>query len=215
MNLQSMHSLYANQWTTCAAPDPRAVIWENLAIPFVPRLVRQTLVYLVVSHMIFFYMIPITFVSAIISLDNLKLKLPFLAPLVDIPSVNAVLQAFLPQIVLVVFIYILPFVLSRISEMEGILSKSDRDRAAAGKFFYFNVFNVFLGVTLAGSLFASLKGIIDRPKSIVTLLSESLPGQANFFISFVALRLPLLSSLLYSATFACLSVYLMHRHMHF
>ena len=133
-------------------------------------------------------MIPIAFVSAIISLDNLKLKLPFLAPLVDIPSVNAVLQAFLPQIVLIVFIYILPFMLSRVSEMEGILSKSQRDRAAAGKFFYFNVFNIFLGVTIVGSLFTSLKGLIDNPQSIISLLSESLPGQASFFISFVALR---------------------------
>ena len=71
--------------------------------------------------------------------------------------------------------------------MEGILSKSQRDRAAAGKFFYINVLNVFLGVTLAGGLLSALKSILDHPKSIVALLSESLPGQANFFISFVAL----------------------------
>ena len=186
--LQVRHSLYANQWVTSAAPEPREVIWTNLAIPFVQRIILRTGVYSTVALTIFFYMIPIAFVSAIISLDNLKLKLPFLAPLVDIPAVNAVLQAYLPQIVLIIFIYILPFVLSRISETEGILSKSDRDRAAAGKFFYFNVLNVFLGVTLAGSLFSSLKSVLDRPKTIVALLSESLPGQANFFISFVALR---------------------------
>ena len=78
MNLQSMHSLYANQWTTCAAPDPKAVIWGNLAIPFVQRLVRQTLVYFVVTLMILFYMIPIAFISALISLDNLEKKLAFL-----------------------------------------------------------------------------------------------------------------------------------------
>ena len=163
------------------------MIWTNLAIPFTQRLLRQAAVYFAVALTILFYMIPIAIASAIISLDNLKLKLPFLAPLVDIPSVNAVLQAFLPQIVLIVFIYILPFMLSRVSAMEGILSKSQRDRAAAGKFFYFNVLNVFLGVTLAGGLFSSLKSILDHPKSIVALLSESLPGQANFFISFVAL----------------------------
>ena len=171
------------------------MIWQNLPISFVQRRIRQVTVYVAVALTVLFYMIPIAFVSAIISLDNLKLKLPFLAPLVDIPAVNAVLQAFLPQIVLIIFILILPWALLKISTLEGILSKSHRDRAAAGKFFYFNVFNIFLGVTLAGSLFASLKGIVDRPKSIVALLSESLPGQANFFISFVALRLPLLSSL--------------------
>ena len=149
---------------------------------------RQTVVYLVVSHMILFYMIPIAFISALISLDNLKKKLPFLKPLVDMPLVNTALQAYLPQLVLLISIFLLPSLLLKLSSFEGIPSKALRDRAAAGKFFYFNVFNVFLGVTIAGSLFNSLKGIVDDPKSIVNLLSESLPGQATFFISFVALK---------------------------
>ena len=183
-----MHGLYANQWTTSAAPDPKAVIWGNLAIPFVQRLVRQTLVYLVVSHMIFFYMIPIAFISALISLDNLKKKLPFLKPLMEMPLVNTALQAFLPQLVLLAFILVLPDLLLKLSKFEGIPSKAVQDRAAAGKFFYFNVFNIFLGVTIAGSLFNSLKQIANKPTSIVSLLSQSLPGQATFFISFVALK---------------------------
>ena len=182
-----MHSPYANTWTTFAAPEPREVIWGNLPIPFVQRLLRQTAVYLVVALTILFYMIPIAFISAIIALNNLKKKLPFLAPVVDIPEINTILQAFLPQIVLLVFLFLLPRLLLKLSTLEGIPAQSHIDRAAAGKFFYFNVFNVFLGVTIAGSLFASLKGIINHPKSIVALLSESLPGQANFFISFVAL----------------------------
>ena len=184
-----MHSPYANQWTTFAAPEPREVVWGNLPIPFVQRLIRQSIVYVVVALTILFYMIPITFISAIISLDNLKKKLSFLAPVVDIAPINAILQAFLPQIVLIIFLMLLPALLLKLSTIEGIPSKSHLDRAAAGKFFYFNVFNVFLGVTIAGTLFSSLKGIVDDPKSIVDLLSESLPGQATFFISFVALKL--------------------------
>ena len=182
-----MHGLYANQWTTSAAPDPKAVIWGNLAIPFVQRLIRQTIVYFVVTLMILFYMIPIAFISALISLDNLKKKLPFLKPLMEMPLVNTALQAYLPQLVLLVFIFLLPSLLLKLSSFEGIPSKAIRDRAAAGKFFYINVLNVFLGVTLAGGLLSALKSILDHPKSIVALLSESLPGQANFFISFVAL----------------------------
>ena len=138
--------------------------------------------------MILFYMIPIGFISAIISLNNLVNKLPFLKPIVDIPAVNAILQAFLPQLVLVIFLFLLPRLLLKLSTLEGIPAQSHIDRAAAGKFFYFNVFNVFLGVTIAGSLFTSLKQILSDPTSIVSLLSKSLPGQATFFISFVALK---------------------------
>ena len=183
-----MHSPYANQWSTCAAPEPREVVWENLPIPFMQRFARRTAVYFVVALTILFYMIPITFISAIISLDNLKKKLSFLAPVVDIAPINAILQAFLPQIVLIIFLMLLPALLLKLSTIEGIPSKSHLDRAAAGKFFYFNVFNVFLGVTIAGSLLTSLEGLVNDPTSIVSLLSKSLPGQATFFISFIALK---------------------------
>ena len=181
-----MHSPYANTWTTFAAPEPREVIWGNLPIPFVQRLLRQTAVYLVVALTILFYMIPIAFISSIISLENLQKLLPFLRPQAAV--VSALLQAFLPQIVLAVFLMLLPAFLKKLSWAEGISGRSHVERSAAGKYFYFNVFNVFLGVSLAGTLFSSLDAILDRPKSIVSLLGRSLPKQATFFISFVALR---------------------------
>lgn len=133
-------------------------------------------------------MIPIAFISAIISLDNLEKKFPFLKPIVTQSAINAILQAFLPQIVLILFLFFLPTLLLKLSEVEGIPARSHLVRAAAGKYFYFNVFNVFLGVTIAGTLFDSLNDLINRPKSIISLLSKSLPPQATFFITFVALQ---------------------------
>lgn len=185
---QVMHSEYANRWTTMAAPEPREVVWGNLPIPFVQRLVRQFAVYGVVLLTILFYMIPISFISAIISLENLEKKLHFLKPVVEQREINTILQAFLPQIVLIVFLMLLPALLLKLSQIEGIPAQSHLVRAAAGKFFYFNVFNVFLGVTIAGTLFSSLSSLIAHPTSIVSLLSSSLPQQATFFISFVALK---------------------------
>lgn len=185
---QVMHTEYANAWTTMPAPEPRAVVWENLPVPFVQRLVRQFVVYGIVFLTVLFFMIPIAFISAIIALDNLEKKLTFLKPVVEIPAIKAVLQAFLPQLALIVFLALLPMLLLKLSKAEGIPSQSHVVRAAAGKYFYFNVFNVFLGVTIVGSLFNSLNGIFKDPTSIVTLLSASLPLQATFFITFVALK---------------------------
>ena len=185
-----MHSLYANQWTTCAAPDPKAVIWGNLAIPFVQRLVRQTLVYFVVTVMILFYTIPAYLTSyAIISAAFILLKLPE-----DMPLVNTALPHYLSQLVSLISIFLLPSLLLKLSSFEGIPSKDLRDRAAAGKFFYFNVLNVFLGVTIAIRLLAYLLGIINSqefitsPQFIISQLSEFVPRQASFFISFVAIK---------------------------
>eukprot|EP00249_Psilotum_nudum_P005543 c18984_g1_i2 orf=173-2383(-) len=185
---QVMHGEYAHSWTVMPAPEPREVVWGNLAIPLFHRMLREFAVYAIVFLTVCFYMIPISFISALISLDNLEKKLKFLKPVIRQKFVNTILQAYLPQIALIVFLAILPMLLMKLSIAEGIPSQSHAVRAAAGKFFYFNVFNVFLGVTIAGTLFNSLEKLIKSPTSIVSLLSQSLPPQATFFITFVALR---------------------------
>lgn len=186
--MQTMHSEFANKWTTMPAPEPREVVWGNLPIPFVQRLIRQFAIYGLVFLIIVFYMIPITFISAIIALENLEKKLTFLKPIVEQAAIKTVLQAFLPQLALIIFLAILPMLLLKLSQIEGIPARSHLVRAASGKYFYFNVFNVFLGVTIAGSLLNSLNAFVNKPTSIVSLLSQSLPKQATFFISFVALK---------------------------
>jgi len=133
-------------------------------------------------------MIPITFISALTTLDNLKKLLPFLKSVVDSKAVKSILEAYLPQLVLLVFLAFLPTILMILSRAEGIPSEGHVVRASSGKYFYFIVFNVFLGVTLGGTLFESLKAVEKQPNSIVTLLGNSLPPNATFFISFVALK---------------------------
>ena len=82
-----------------------------------------------------------------------------------------------------------------LSRMEGIPSKSHLSRAASGKYFYFIVFNVFLGVTLFGTIFSSLAGfkaLLSSSKfsisSVVTLFGSKLPPVAAYFITYVALQ---------------------------
>jgi len=185
---QVVHSQLSDRWTVMAAPEPRQVLWKNLAIPFYQRMIREKIVYIIVFLAIVFYMIPITFISALTTLDNLKRILPFLKSVVDKKALKSILEAFLPQLALLVFLAFLPTILMILSKAEGIPSESHAVRASSGKYFYFIVFNVFLGVTLGGTLFESLKEVEKKPNSIITLLGNSLPPNATFFISFVALK---------------------------
>jgi hypothetical protein len=50
------------------------------------------------------------------------------------------------------------------------------------------VFNVFLVITLSGSIFKSISQIIDKPTSVASLLAQSLPGVATFFINYIMLN---------------------------
>ncbi|KAI4303694.1 hypothetical protein MLD38_039294 [Melastoma candidum] len=185
---QSLHAPLVDTWTVGCAPEPRQLIWTNLPIKFFERQVRQYIIYILVALTIVFYMIPIGFISAFTTLANLKKILPFMKTVINQPEVRTVLGAYLPQIALIVFLAMLPKLLLFLSKTEGIPSQSHIERAAAGKYFYFTVLNVFIGVTVGGTLFQTFKQIEKKPSSIVTLLATSLPGNATFFLTYVALK---------------------------
>ncbi|XP_050287838.1 CSC1-like protein ERD4 [Quercus robur] len=185
---QSLHAQMVDKWTVTEAPEFRQMIWTNLKISFFQRQVRQYVIYIVVALTIVFFMIPIGFISALTTLGNLKKYLPFLKPIVDIAAIKTVLEAYLPQLALIIFLALLPKFLYSLSKAEGIPSESHVVRAAAGKYFYFIVLNVFIGVTVGGTLFTTFKSIKKDPDSIPDLLAAGLPLNATFFLTFVALR---------------------------
>jgi hypothetical protein len=185
---QSLHAQMVDKWTVVDAPEPRQVIWTNLKIKFFQRQVRQYVVYVIVALAILFYMIPIGFISALTTLDNLKKLIPFIKPVVNVKALKTVLEAYLPQIALIIFLALLPKFLFFLSKAEGIPSLSHAVRAASGKYFYFTVLNVFIGVTVGGTLFTTLKTIEKNPNSTINLLATGLPGNATFFLTYVALK---------------------------
>ncbi|XP_056175772.1 CSC1-like protein ERD4 isoform X2 [Syzygium oleosum] len=185
---QSLHATKLDTWNVMDAPRPHQVIWTNLTIKLFERQIRQYIIYVIVALTIFFCTIPITFVSAFMTLENLKIYLPFLKPIVNNAAIRTVLEAYLPQIALIVFLALLPKLLLFLSKLEGIPSQSHIERAASGKYFYFTVLNVFIGVTVGGTLFATFKTIEKNPNSLLTVLAASLPVNATFFLTYVALR---------------------------
>ncbi|GBG63700.1 hypothetical protein CBR_g39011 [Chara braunii] len=185
---QTVHAKAAETWQTFPAPEPRAIIWENLGFRYYERTVRRAVVHFATFLIIVFYMIPIAFVSGLSTLDNLKRTLTFLKPVFEIGAVKAILDAFLPQLALIVFLALLPGLLMKLSKSEGILSLGHATRAAAGKYFYFMVFNVFIGFSIGGSLWSQLDIIQKEPAKIISILGKSLPMNSMFFITFIVTK---------------------------
>lgn len=185
---QSIHAQTADKWTIVEAPEPRQILWSNLNVKFFAREVRQYVIYIIVALTIFFYMIPIGVISAFTTLGNLVKLLPFIKPVVEKRAIRTVLEAYLPQIALIIFLAMLPKFLLFLSKLEGLPTESHAVRAASGKYFYFSVLNVFLGVTLGGTLFDTFKDIEKKPNTIIPVLARSLPGNATFFLTYVALK---------------------------
>ena len=90
--MQVVHAPYAMQWQVFPAPEPREIVWRNLATPVYQRMLRQFLVYSAVFMTVLFYMIPIALISSLTTLSNLVKILPFIKVIVNYGPINTVLQ---------------------------------------------------------------------------------------------------------------------------
>ena len=74
-------------------------------------------------------------------------------------------------------------------QVEGqAVSLSGLDKRCADLFFYWDVFNVFLGAMLGGSIVAELPTYIKDPSIIWSTLGSTIPASSNFFVNYVAVR---------------------------
>jgi hypothetical protein len=71
-------------WLTEWAPEPSDVYWPNLSIPFVQITVRRLVMAILMFFLLFFFMIPITFVQSLANVDKLSNKFHFLRPILKV-----------------------------------------------------------------------------------------------------------------------------------
>lgn len=104
---------------------------------------------------------------------------------------KTILEAYLPQVALLTFLAVLPLFLEYITWFEGFPSRSHAVRAAAVKYYYFIVINVFLGYTVSGGVLGILRILATAGAtfdSVTNLLGSSLPKQSTFFITYIAFK---------------------------
>ncbi|CAL4975973.1 unnamed protein product [Urochloa decumbens] len=173
-------------WLTEWAPEPRDVYWDNLSIPFVSLTVRRLIVAVAFFFLNFFYVIPIAFVQSLANLQGIEKAVPFLKPLIEIPTIKSFIQGFLPGIALKIFLILLPSILMFMSKVEGLTSISSLERRSASKYYIFIFFNVFLASIIAGSALEQLKTYIHQSANeIPRTVGTSIPMKATFFITYV------------------------------
>lgn len=83
---------------------------------------------------------------------------------------------------------LLPPLFIGIGRAEGMVSFSEVQMRAFSRYFLFQVINVFLVTTIAGSIFDTIAIIIDNPETMFELLGNSLPRMSSFFITFVTMK---------------------------
>jgi hypothetical protein len=101
-----------------------------------------------------------------------------------------ILTSIAPSLLLSLYhLCILPVLVYYAAQAEGrCFSLSQLDRRCAELFFYWDVFNVFLGAMLGGSVLSELPQYVNNPEDIWATLSSAIPASSNFFINYVSYR---------------------------
>ncbi|KAL8138799.1 hypothetical protein V2J09_004800 [Rumex salicifolius] len=167
---QTEQSKNPTMWLTSWAPEPRDVYWHNLAIPFVSLTIRKLIIGISVFALVFFYMIPIAFVQSLANLEGIEKVSPFLRPVINMKFIKSFLEGFMPGLALKIFFIVLPSILMFMSKIEGYVAKSQLERRAASKYYYFMlVNNMFLVKTERDREKAMYPGSVDYPETLPCL----------------------------------------------
>lgn len=183
------------------SPDPADINWVALLRGWKQRMVRPLLVFPVIMVIMLF---PIgIFTGAFSQLSTAICGVPagdadpttyatswFCSDERLARFLRNLLTGFLPSLLLSLYqVLVLPLAFYLVAQAEATsFSLEDLDYRCGELFFYWNVFNLFLGALLGGSVLSSIQTFLERPSNIWPLLGNAIPASSNFFVLYVMFR---------------------------
>lgn len=92
--------------------------------------------------------------------------------------VSQVVTGYLPNLILQLFLSLVPPIMIIFSSMQGYISFSEIQKSACTKMLWFTVWNIFFANVLSGSVLYQVN-IILEPKEIPKILAEVVPAQVK------------------------------------
>ncbi|KAJ1912650.1 phosphate metabolism protein 7 [Mycoemilia scoparia] len=167
--------------------EPQSIIWANLSIHAISRKIRRLLSLTITFATIIFWAIPVAAVASVAQLSTLEKLAPFNIITQWPKIITGVIQGVLPAIALAVLSMILIMLLRKLSKLEGTIRPEDIELSLINRIFFHQVFNVFIIVTLSGTVISSLSTFIKDPLNSVKEIAQKIPTVNVFFITYVLL----------------------------
>ena len=185
---QVVHMQLAGHMAISEAPEPTDVTWSNMYTTRTGQLYRRFFVEVIVLFLIVIWVAPVTLISFVVSEDSLRSHFPFIDSWCNHSVLFQSLIELLQPGALVGIMNLLPPILTGLAIMEGCISFSKNQFRSFDRYFTFQVINVFLVTTIAGSVIDCLKEIYEDPKSAFSLLGDSLPRMGAFFTNYLIMK---------------------------
>ncbi|KAI8070476.1 hypothetical protein BC940DRAFT_339916 [Gongronella butleri] len=171
------------------APEPRDVIWENIAMHGRERYIRKVLMFGILIVLAVFWVVPISIFSALTSESSLRSYFPWLMDLAEKNKIlQQIIQYFLPTLSVVIFMAILPMILNGLSIIEGFPTRSEAEESTFSKYFFFLLVNVLLIFSISSALFKTLTDILEDPTELANILATTLPQVSPFFVNYTIIH---------------------------
>jgi hypothetical protein len=91
-----LHSYDELTWRVQPAPGPDEIVWKNLKLTHMERIIRSTMMMIVFWLIVAFYLPLCAALQAVVNIDNLERWVPGVALLMKIPFVAEVIKGILP-----------------------------------------------------------------------------------------------------------------------
>ncbi|XP_022131815.1 CSC1-like protein RXW8 isoform X2 [Momordica charantia] len=184
MAAKVLQSANPMSWATDLAPEPRDVYWSNLSIPYRQLWIRKIGTLVAATAFMLVFLLPVTLVQSMTQLEELQRKFPFLRSVLEKKYMSQLVTGYLPSVILVLFLYLVPPTMMSFSAMEGSISRSGRKKSACLKVLYFTIWNVFFVNVFTGSILRALN-VFFSVKDLPAQFGRAVPAQASFFLTYV------------------------------
>eukprot|EP01038_Epipyxis_sp_PR26KG_P009590 gene9590-12916_t len=185
---QVLHMQLAGHMALYEAPEPSDVTWINLYTTRKATNYRRIIIDCAVLLLIVVWVAPVTLLSFIFSKQALSNFFPWVQYACDKSIIFESLVQLAQPLAIVAIMNLLPPILGALAILEGCISFSSNQFKSFNRYFTFQIINVFLVTTIAGSVIDCLKEILDEPSSAFSLLGTSLPKMGGFFTNYILVK---------------------------
>jgi hypothetical protein len=187
--VQSVHGPSALPMRVVQAPEPRAIIWENMRLSSAERGARSAVADAFVIALILCYAVPIALLSMMVSQNALISRFPTIAKLSISSRLFSFLVSSIQPICIVALQQTLPLIFNSIGRLQGKLCFANITLLTFKRYYSFLVVNVLLTTIVSNTIFDTFGLLAENPGQAFQLLGYSLPKTSSFFFNYVAIRI--------------------------
>ncbi|CAN0195006.1 unnamed protein product, partial [Scytosiphon promiscuus] len=171
------------------APDPRDVVWKNIAVPQDQNELRHNVASVLVGVGAVFWSIPVALIQLWASYSQLEKIFPFLADLDSDSLLYYFIAGYLPVVLLLLLMMVLPFLFQALAyRYEKRKSHSEVQRSILTRYFMYQVANIYVTVA-SGSITSAIQEIFEDPSAILSILGDTFPAVAVYFLDVIVVKI--------------------------